>query len=384
MRTIARRRMEHFLRERGQVCRQRSAYVSAAGLGHRKSQQNRNRKLLQSLEAISDAGDVVNLADAADASISNPTNRRTELMVRMRGYEETANALGLQGEFLTLTCPSKYHPILHKSGTINPKYNGTDPRQAQDYLNSVWARIRSAWHKADIRVFGFRVAEPHHDGTPHWHLLLFFPPVQADQAWSIFKHYALEEDGDEWRAEDVRAQRVSIDPMRGSATGYLAKYISKNIDGYEVGESGDLEAETDARDGACRVDAWAGIWGIRQFQQIGSTSVTVWREFRRIREALEDTHPELLEKIRHAADTGNWAEFVELMGGALATRTEQPVRAWMVGRPEENSYAEVTERIRGLIMRHAGREATRILTRPKNWSIRPAVNSAPGGATGPP
>lgn len=379
---MAARRLEQFMRARGLVCRQRSAYVSAYGMAGRSAQKSRNRKLLQTLEAISEAGDVISLVDAADAGMSNPVNRRNELMVRLRGYEEIAAALGLNGEFLTLTCPGKYHAVLSRGGRMNPKYNGSTPRDAQDYLNDVWAKIRASWLRAGIRAFGFRVAEPHHDGTPHWHLLLFFRPDESDAAWEIFQRYGLQEDGQESRAQEVRVSRETIDTSKGTATGYLAKYISKNIDGFEMNE--DLEAETSANEGAMRVDAWASVWGIRQFQQIGSTSVTVWREFRRIREVLEDSHPEILEKIRQAADSGDWAKFVELMGGALVTRDGQTVRAWMVERESENQYAEITKRLKGLILLGVSSLASRLITRNKNWTIQPIKILSDTSATGPP
>lgn len=364
LRKMAARQLEQFCRALGMVSYRKAVYVSDYTLKRRAGQKHRNRRILEGLEAENiDTGYSASLADISDATVSNPVNRRNELMVRMRGYEECAKAAGFEGVFLTLTCPSAFHAIKH-SGDRNPKYNGSTPREAQEYLCSQWAKIRAKWVREGIRCFGFRVVEPHHDGTPHWHLLLFFAPDFTKRATEIFKSYAMELDAHEPGAEKYRCDVTHIDPERGSATGYIAKYVSKNIDGWGMAGETDDECDEDILNTAQRAEAWASTWGIRQFQQIGSASVTVWRELRRLRKPLEHVSLVELEQIRAACDSGDWQRFVELMGGPLAARKDSTVRALhLVSEDEgqrENRYGEVCRRLMGVVLRGAANYITRI------------------------
>ena len=85
----------------------------------------------------------------------------------------------------------------------------------------------------------------------------------------------------------ARVDFKDIDPAKGCAAAYLAKYVSKNIDGLtnsgeSMGDDDEAEPGTSAAETAKRVGAWASQWGIRQFQQIGGVPVTLYRELRRV------------------------------------------------------------------------------------------------------
>lgn len=379
LRTKAIQTLEHFLRSQGLVCAGKSSAISARGLEHARSRRRANRRALERMEAVSNEGDVINLTDAVDASVSNPEVRRHELMTRTRGCEAVASELGLLGAFLTITCPSKYHPIRHGRGR-NPKYNQSSPLDAQAHLCRVWASARAAWQRAGIQTFGMRVVEPHHDGTPHWHLLLFFQPEDLPVAWGILREKALAEDGNERGAQEKRATLVVIDPAKGSAAGYIAKYIAKNIDGFGVGE--DFEGCIPGAEGAERATAWARLWGIRQFQPIGNTSVTVWRELRRLRSPIEGGEENPLEPIRAACDAGDWGLYMKLTGGAFVRRSEQVVRLLKADKPGESLYGEIVKRVLGVVLGDAPKGRPHIaVTRDKVWSVRRAERPQ---ATGPP
>jgi hypothetical protein len=315
------RKVEAAARDVGLVHKAAGIYSSDETLYRRDEQKSRNRLMLEEIIAINELGQEYTLAELADLSVSNPVIRRGELMTRIAGFEQVANDLKHRALFVTLTCPSRYHShaIRNNKSVENPRYDGSTPRNAQAYLQKVWARIRAKLARHGITLYGFRVAEPNHDGCVHWHLLVFAPGWSLRRIRWTFRDYALRESPNEPGAKKHRVTFVDIDPAKGTAAGYIAKYIAKNIDGHALDQ--DLFGG-DPIEAAARVDAWASCWGIRQFQQLGGPPVTVWRELRRI----EGEESGVLETARDAADRGDWAAFVQTMGGPTCPRQSHPVK----------------------------------------------------------
>lgn len=369
---------EHLMIAAGYVQKKSSPYSSAPCLTEWLAQKKANREYLKAMELEDqDTGERISLIDKVAGSVANPANRRRELMTRMRGFEDLAKLEGLAGDFYTLTAPSRYHAMQH-NGRRNNKYCGASPRETQQYLCKVWARTRAAWKRKGIRVFGFRVVEPHHDATPHWHLLLFMRPEKVEQARDIFRKYALREDGNEPGAWEHRLEFKPIEDALGSATGYIAKYISKNIDGFALDGEKDEETGQDLKEMSLRVSAWASRWSIRQFQQIGGAPVTVYRELRRLGDRELVLHPEL-EPARQAANGGEWDNYVLAQGGPLVERENLRIRLNYEITENGNAYGDDVQRITGIYCPITGNDSL-IFTRTTQYKIVPKRQSADGVA----
>ncbi|HFP9365358.1 TPA: replication endonuclease [Raoultella ornithinolytica] len=361
---------EHLMIATSYVSKVASPYCSEPCLREWVAQKKANFEYLQAMELEDqDTGERTSLLDKVMGSVSNPKIARHELMVRMRGFEDMANEMGLVGMFYTLTAPSRYHATHVHSGKRNDKYCNASPRKTQKYLCNVWSRVRAKWGREGIRTFGFRVAEPHHDGTPHWHLLLFLRPEEVELATKIFHEYALQVDGSEPGAAQYRFTAKPIDEEFGSATGYIAKYISKNIDGYGMDGEFDHESGRPVKEMAKRVRAWASRWSIRQFQQIGGAPVSTWRELRRLGSRELVLHPEL-EAARAAADAPDWPGYINAQGGPFVTRDCLRVRLNYEYTENGNDYGDTVAKITGVYCPFTISESV-IYTRTNDYKIVP-------------
>jgi hypothetical protein len=361
LRKVWTRAAENAMRDLGVIRKGREPYATEHAVRHRAAGKRRAREFLERSALVNELGEQLEMLPVAERSLANARLRRGEFMCRVRGFEEIAHHQGHVAEFITLTAPSAFHAQL-SSGGRNPAFIRAAVREGQMWLRRTWARIRSALKRRSVLVYGFRIAEPHHDATPHWHLLLFVRPREADTLRAVFSAVALSDRGGESGAAQHRVKFERIDSARGSAVGYVAKYVSKNIDGAgAIGAAEDTETGAQVADGLKRVDAWASIHGIRQFQQIGGPPVGLWREARRLREPLEDTD---LERARRAADKGMWARFVQCVGGILAGRRTN-IRVERVEDGGKNRYGECrAARIVGL--RCASAVA---VSRPHRWRL---------------
>jgi hypothetical protein len=371
LRQVQKRKTEQVMALLGKVSKRAGKYCSDITLKNRLAEKMASAAFMGRTFVVNQDQQRYSLKEISDKNVSNPTIRKGELMTRMRGTEDIAKELGHIGSFVTLTCPSKYHCAYASSGDRNPNWSGATPYQAQQYLNQVWARIRAELARQEIQIYGLRVAEPQHDGTPHWHMMLFMAPDHLSAFRTIFMQYALAEDGDEKGAQENRVKLVDIDPNKGSATGYIAKYISKNIDGQ--GLDSDIGGG-DATIAAQRVEAWSSCWGIRQFQQIGGVPVTPWRELRRLKEGNEID--EQFETVRAAADKSDWKSYVHLMGGVFCKRKDLLIRPYydveadqQTGLIKTSWFDDlITFKLKGVL--YLGKA---IITRLHQWRLEQAV-----------
>ena len=341
------------------VNRKASPYVSYEAVIHKREQRRKSLEFFQSHELVNADGDTLDMEDVVNASSSNPAHRRNEMMACVKGLELIAEMRGDCAVFYTITCPSRFHATLN-NGRPNPKWTSETVRQSSDYLVDTFAAFRKAMHKAGLRWYGVRVAEPHHDGTVHWHLLCFMRKKDRRTLTALLRKFAIRED----RAElgnntGPRFKSELINPRKGTPTSYIAKYISKNIDGRGLAKEISKETGKSLRDSAEHVSAWASLHRVQQFRFFGIPGRQAYRELRllagqaaRAQGDKKAGAPVLenprLDAVLAAADVGCFATYIMKQGGVLVPRKNHLIRTAYELNDEPGTYGDHGIRIYGI------------------------------------
>lgn len=341
------------------VNKKASPYVSYEAVLHKREQRRKSLEFFRSHELVNEDGDTLDMEDVVNASNSNPAHRRNEMMACVKGLELIAEMRGDCAVFYTITCPSRFHATLN-NGRPNPKWTNATVRQSSDYLVDTFAAFRKAMHKAGLRWYGVRVAEPHHDGTVHWHLLCFMRKKDRRSITALLRKFAIREDREELGTNTgPRFKSELINPKKGSPTSYIAKYISKNIDGR--GLAGEISKETgkSLRDNAENVNAWASLHRVQQFRFFGIPGRQAYRELRLLASqnnrmggdkkpgapVLENAS---LDAVLAAADVGCFATYIMKQGGVLVPRKHHLIRTAYERNEEPSAYGDHGIRIYGI------------------------------------
>ncbi|HIH9249194.1 TPA: replication endonuclease [Enterobacter ludwigii] len=341
------------------VNKKASQYVSYEAVIHKREQRRKSLEFFKSHDLVNADGDTLDMEEVVNASNSNPAHRRNEMMACVKGLELIAEMRSDCAVFYTITCPSRFHATLN-NGRPNPKWTSETVRQSSDYLVDTFAAFRKAMHKAGLRWYGVRVAEPHHDGTVHWHLLCFMRKKDRRSITALLRKFAIREDREELgKNTGPRFKSELINPRKGTPTSYIAKYISKNIDGRGLAKEVSKETGRSLRDSAEHVTAWASLHRVQQFRFFGIPGRQAYRELRLLagqadREqgdkkagapVLENAR---LDAVLAAADAGCFATYIMKQGGVLVPRKHHLVRTVYEINDEPSAYGDHGIRIYGI------------------------------------
>lgn len=134
-----------------------------------------------------------------------------------------AESRNLKPIFMTLTLPSKYHKTkIDKRTSLqikNANYDYTSPRESVKVLTKMFSKLRHDRSlkelSKDERIY-YRVNEPHKNGTPHTHILLFVPEYRIKRVFEAFKRLFHS------KANDIQTKIKN-------ASAYIMKYINKTL-----------------------------------------------------------------------------------------------------------------------------------------------------------
>jgi len=274
------------------------------------------------------------LADIA----KKPEHKIAELYTAAKGLEKIQKTKGYSWIFVTVSCPPEFHPNPAKGKRSWDRE--LTPKDSSQHLQGGWARTRAQTAKNGIEMFGIWSKEPHKDGCPHMHALIY---AHSDDLEQIEKNLR-----NQFGQSDQAVKVVKPDG-RATPTTYILKYLMKAV-GCE--QAPNKKGQIENHDS---VEAASALWGYRKYGFFGvKSSLGLWRELRRTADLEESEIPENIKRTRQNAIAGDFERFVlGLYDGVELLKEEF-----------ENQYGETQKKVIGIIDANTGEG---ILTHKETW-----------------
>jgi hypothetical protein len=405
------RAREHFFLRLHLIGRRGEAYASDATVAVRTAQLKRQAAWMKDTVLIACYSLPVAYGEKPYEPLTleqvapGPKERFAKLYTFVKAVDVLGQEAGLSSAMVTLTLEPEWHP---NPSHGQASWNGASPRDAHRSLCHRWQAILRDLHRVGIRLSGLRVAEPHKDACPHWHIWLLYRPEHESRILAVIMKYfphklkirAPSRKGTKNTADDVmfdtrehllgdapralthaeegaqvEVSRINRDISSGAS--YAMKYLLKTVDaGDELNKQAGLFPDDDDamrekkrrhQDSAKRVDAYRSVWGLNQGQLFGiAKCLTAWDELRRLTVAPKHR---LLKKLwalarggeeegrieAGAGQRGDAVGFIKALGGLDARRNAKAKtgRRFSIGRLVEgalNAYGETITRTIGITL----------------------------------
>lgn len=347
-------KQEQLARLLGLVGSGRSKYVSGHTLAQYRQQLQKQEEWLASHCVAAEIGQQTVSIPLDKIAAAAPSRRYAEVMARASGIAGIADRHGMQPFMVTVTLAGYHH-------ATSAQWDRSTTAEMLDWQREQWARLRARAAKTGIRMVGMWAVEPHSEGTPHWHHVLWTD--DPDTVRALFAEYYL--DADEPAEPGAAAHRITWEAAkhgRGGAINYLLKYALKYVSKGDAGTTQTLRNKNmqDFERDATAVRAWRSTHGKRALGwyscNVSQAQISTWRELRRAKDPAKVQAAHRPHAM--AATGGDWAGFCD-------AHETHPVSLDYI--METNTYGEPAKRITGVRSVHGAGITT---TRHIRWEIK--------------
>ena len=317
-------------------------YVDGWTLRRFEHQQVANAAFLKKHVAIS-LDQRIPLSEIASSAAAS---RRAQWYAMILGMREIASRDSFTPVFVTVTLPGEWHLCPRFGEPGDPRHSPTD---AAKEIGKRWHNALCMFKGRKGQLFGIRVAEPHADGTPHLHCVLWVKLSQCDDLRDcLAKHFPAgtqsekeyRDKGDFTKGPALvikKWEERSEDDARGcaDAASYALSYVldvlendTGNAD--PIADAGNLQKSRTKSKEIKRVKAWARHARLRRLSLVGLNPGTIgrWATFYRALKghSSEETvaHPQT-KAILHAMKSAQWGSVLRLLG-AFSSKNDQPIK----------------------------------------------------------